>query len=485
MKITLLTHPIPPWQALAHSLDGAPEFDDLDWALLGDDPDFSLRVNQHPPNSTWRYLGYLAGRGYGKSFAIASLITREILEGRAKSIGLMAQDEDRTIALQADPLIKASPLWCKAELYKGQIHWPNGTVAKVYTPQTPGQCRGFNGDLVWLSEFVAWPAPTRQEAFSNILTATREGNARVIWDTTSKGRNDLIRFMRRMNERDPERYPIVRGSIWDNPALKRDYLEEQALLYSGRRAREELDGEEFDEAEGSDWEQSWIDMARAESCPPLERSLIGLDPGISVKEGVDGTGLVIAGQSPKGGSFYVWRDRSGVMTPEQYATIVVDEYENGAPFGLTGVVLETNRGGDTITSVLRATANHRGIEVRVLPKGQEFPRRTAKVLYVKEVHSRGDKASRGAGPAALYKQGRVRHVGAFPELEVEQCTYVPEVGTESPNRFDACNMVLTELAGLNTDKRLPGVAEARVQQEAVFHQQLRERLRRMANRSVT
>jgi phage terminase large subunit-like protein len=219
-------------------------------------------------------------------------------------------------------------------------------------------------------------------------------------------------------------------------------------------------------------------------CPPLEKSVIGLDPGISVKDGVDGTGLVIAGQSPRGGDFYVFRDRSGVLTPEQYASHIVEEYQKGVPVGLTGAIIETNRGGDTIASVVRAKAQNAGIEVRMLGKKDEFPRRTPGVLYIKEVHNRGNKASRGVGPAALYKQGRVHHVGTFPELENEQCTYVPEVGSESPNRFDACNMALTELAGLNSDRRLPAAAQAQARQEATFQEELKRRLAGIRSRSV-
>ena len=479
-----VTLPIPPWQALAHTLDGAPDLDDLDWALLGDDPEFALRCDQHPPRPNWRYLGFLAGRGYGKSFAIAAHITREIVNGQARSIALMAQDELRTITLQVNPLLEAAPLWCRAEMYKDQIHWANGAVASIYTPESPGKIRGFNGDFAWCSEFVAWPAITRKEAFSNLLTATRVGNARMVWDTTSKGRNELIKYLKQLNERNPDAYPIIRDTIFDNPFLKREYLQEQLALYSGRRAQEELEGKDFDESEGSDWQQSWIDLSRVHTCHGLELSVIGLDPGISIKEGVDGTGFVVVGRAPRDAGFYVVRDRSGVLSSEQWAGLALEEYQAGHGIGLTGIIVETNRGGDTLTAVIRATAYHRGIEVRVLTKGAEFPRRTDGVLYVKEMHSRGDKASRGVGPAALYSQGRVHHVGVFPELENEQCTYVPEPGMPSPNRFDACNMALSELAGLNTDKSVPGVREARAKQEQQFHQQLRARLQQMSKRSV-
>ena len=62
-------------------------------------------------------------------------------------------------------------------------------------------------------------------------------------------------------------------------------------------------------------------------------------------------------------------------------------------------------------------------------------------------------ASRGkhvrAEPIALlYEQGKVRHVGAFPELEDQLCAMRPDgyAGAGSPDRLDALVWALTELS---------------------------------------
>src|SRR3954469_5477972 len=49
--------------------------------------------------------------------------------------------------------------------------------------------------------------------------------------------------------------------------------------------------------------------------------------------------------------------------------------------------------------------------------------------------------------AALYEQGRVHHVGGFPELEDELCLFSTTgyMGRRSPNRADALVWALTEL----------------------------------------
>ena len=58
--------------------------------------------------------------------------------------------------------------------------------------------------------------------------------------------------------------------------------------------------------------------------------------------------------------------------------------------------------------------------------------------------SRG-KLTRAEPIAALYEQGKVHHVGGFPELEDQLCTWVPGA-SDSPDRLDALVWALTELA---------------------------------------
>ena len=60
------------------------------------------------------------------------------------------------------------------------------------------------------------------------------------------------------------------------------------------------------------------------------------------------------------------------------------------------------------------------------------------------VHASRGKATRAEPISALYEQGRVHHFGTFPELEDQQCEWVP--GAEkSPDRVDALVWALTSL----------------------------------------
>jgi len=51
--------------------------------------------------------------------------------------------------------------------------------------------------------------------------------------------------------------------------------------------------------------------------------------------------------------------------------------------------------------------------------------------------------------SALYEQGRVRHVGTFPQLEDQMCAFSQEglrgLNVRSPDRVDALVWAITEL----------------------------------------
>ena len=64
--------------------------------------------------------------------------------------------------------------------------------------------------------------------------------------------------------------------------------------------------------------------------------------------------------------------------------------------------------------------------------------------------SRG-KVSRAEPVAALYEQGRVHHLGVFPQLEDQMCSFLPAGDGDlrstgySPDRVDALVWALTDL----------------------------------------
>ena len=65
---------------------------------------------------------------------------------------------------------------------------------------------------------------------------------------------------------------------------------------------------------------------------------------------------------------------------------------------------------------------------------------------VKKVHATRNKTTRAEPISALYEQGRVHHVGGFPQLEDQMVLWTPD-SKKSPDRLDALVWALTELSG--------------------------------------
>ena len=106
--------------------------------------------------------------------------------------------------------------------------------------------------------------------------------------------------------------------------------------------------------------------------------------------------------------------------PSQWASAVVALYRTRQA---DRVVAEVNQGGDMVEAVLR----------EIDPD-----------VSFRAVHASRGKRTRAEPVAALYEQGRVSHVGAFPELEDEMCSAIGE-GRASPDRLDALVWAVTEL----------------------------------------
>jgi phage terminase large subunit-like protein len=423
----------------------------VDGAALAHDWTLWARPKQRP-RGDWVSWGSLTGRGFGKTYALSKFINEEVELGRARLIGLAAQDEANALALQVhgpSGLIATAPPWFRPiwEATPMQLVWPNGARAIVRTPEVPGKIRGFDYDLTWLSELQSWPNTTREEAFSNFRLATRVGLARTIWDATPKRRHPLLRELLTENERDPDRYVVIRGTTHENAINLADgYIEELDRKYGGTlKGREELLGEFLDHAEGALIRQEWIDAARRHLPERLKRRVIAIDPAVTTRAGNDKTGIIEAGLGLDDQA-YILADHSGKHAPSKWADLVLDAYVRGA---CDCVVVETNKGGELVTQNLRAHGSSKGLNVVVIGK-EGRPRHIPGTVYVKEVHARGPKEDRAQPLATAYERGRVSHVvGAdLAGLEDLLTTWEPIPGQRSPDALDACVHAVVEILGL-------------------------------------
>jgi phage terminase large subunit-like protein len=435
-------------------------------ALAYDWDNFWARPKQILPKHEWRSFGYLTARGTGKTTALSSWVIPEIEAGRARCIGLAAQNEDKTIDVQVGGLIEASPPWFRPTWAAGakQLTWPNGAVAYAHTPEVPGAIRSHNFDLVWLSEVQSWPKATMHEAYLNFMFATRVGLARTIWDATPKRRHPLLKAFLERADAEPHFHIVRRGSIHENARnLGTGVIENLEREFGGTSAgREELLGEMLDDSESSLVKQKWIDNARRYAPERFTRRVIAVDPAITSRAGNDKTGIIEAGLGSDGQA-YVIGDQSGKHPPAKWANLVLDAYVTGR---CDCVVVETNKGGELVTQNLRAHASSKGLNVVVVGK-DAVTQHVQGTVTVKEVHARGPKEDRAQPLATAYERGRVSHVigSDLTALEDLLTTWEPAPGSRSPDALDACVHAVSELLGFTKNKPDPkagftGIVEA-------------------------
>jgi predicted phage terminase large subunit-like protein len=159
--------------------------------------------------------------------------------------------------------------------------------------------------------------------------------------------------------------------------------------------------------------------------PDMVRVVVAVDPSGSGDEDNadnDAIGIVVAGLGTDGNA-YLLEDCTVKAGPATWGRVATDAFERHEADVIIG---EINFGGAMVQHVIQTSRS--------------------RTPYQKVTASRG-KVQRAEPFSALYEQGKVRHVGQFPELEEELTSFTTYgyVGGDSPNRADA---LIWALAGL-------------------------------------
>ena len=306
------------------------------------------------------------------------------------------------------------------------------TTADVYDIEVEGAHEFFangilthNSDTGWADELAAWKYP---DAWDQMQFGNRLGmNPRVCVTTTPRP-TPIIREL----VADPGT-ECTGGSTYENFAnLAPKFLRRILARYEGTRlGRQELLAQVLSDTEGALWTRAMIEAAfvRPADVPEMVRVVVGVDPAVSYREEDDidretkpgaETGIVVVGLG-RDKHLYVWADYSGRRAPNAWAEKVAAAYEE---FHCGRVIAEGNQGGNLVENILKTA--HRG-------------------MAVKMVNASVGKSARAEPVSALYEQGKVHHVGAFPELEDQLTSWVPGE-SDSPDRLDALVWAITFLA---------------------------------------
>ncbi len=395
-------------------------------ALLYDWP-FWARPNQLPPDGDWRVWLLLAGRGFGKTRTGAEMIRARAIARTARRLALVAPTagDARDVMVEGESGILAiSPPWERPryEPSKRRLTWPNGAIATLFSADEPERLRGPQHDAAWCDELASWRYP---EAWDMLMFGLRLGSDPRVVVTTTPRPTKLLREL----IADPAAV-VTRGKTYENRAnLAAAFFGQIIRKYQGTRlGRQELDAELLEDIPGALWNRGIIEGARARVTPVLVRVVVAIDPAASSKEGADETGIIVAGKDEDGRG-WVLADASGRYQPMEWAKTAISAYRT---HGADRIVAEVNNGGDMVEATLRMIEPNAAFAAVRATRG---------------------KVTRAEPVAALYEQGRVRHLGVFPQLEDQMCAFTAEAHSNpnarsvgySPDRVDALVWALTDL----------------------------------------
>jgi phage terminase large subunit-like protein len=357
----------------------------------------------------------LAGRGFGKTRVGAewSLMQARRLE-RGALIGPTAADT-RDILVQGESGILACAPATFRPVYepsKRRLTYPNGAIQMCYSADEPDRLRGPQHHYGWFDELAAWRY--LQHAWDMAQLGMRLGDHPQICVTTTPRPLPLVKALLK----DPLT-AVVRGSTYDNldnlaPTFRRAVI----AKYEGTTlGRQELDAEVLEDLPGALVARRHIDGARVDTAPELINIVVSMDPA-GTGAG-DETGLVVSGRGADGRN-YVLHDASEKLTPDAAANRAWGLLET---WSASVLVVEDNGGKDWIESVLKTVWRERR-------PGDGSP-------PLRRVNASQGKRLRAQPIAMRYEQGRVSHVGSFPELEDQLTTWIPEEDPNSPDRLDA------------------------------------------------
>jgi phage terminase large subunit-like protein len=391
------------------------------------------RDDQLPPATTasgtpWRTWLVLGGRGAGKTRAGAEWIRARAVGcphswQRARRIALIGETLGQVRSVMIEGLsgllsIHAAAERPKFEVSRNQLVWPSGAIAQIFAADDPDSLRGPQFDAAWCDELCKWRRPER--AWNNLQFALRLGSQPQCVVTTTPRPIALLKHILADAATVTDRSRTA-----DNAAnLAPAFLAEMQRRYADTPiGRQELEGEIVEDRMIGLWKRHWLAQARLGARPELKRIVVAVDPPVTSSAGADSCGIVIAGLGVDGRGYVIGDRTIQGRDPATWAHAAVAAYHD---YRADRIVVETNQGGDLVVQVFK------GIDAN---------------LPVKKVHASRGKFLRAEPVAALYSEGRVAHVGEFPELERQMCDFAADglSNGKSPDRLDALVWALTEL----------------------------------------
>ncbi len=390
--------------------------------------------HQVPPEGMWRTWVIMGGRGAGKTRAGSEWVRSQVEgarpadRGAARRVALVGEtfDQVRAVMVFGDSGILAcsppdrSPVW---EASRRQLVWPNGAVAQAFSASEPEALRGPQFDAAWVDELAKWKKA--DDTWDMLQFALRLGEHPRQVVTTTPRTMPLLRKIMDL----PSTVGTHATTEANRANLSDSFLEEVRARYAGTRlGRQELDGVLLMDVEGALWSLASIESGRLEHAPQLSRIVVAVDPPVTGHKGSDACGIVVAGvvaEGPPSEWLAVVLEDASVTAakPTDWARAALEAMER---YQADRLVAEVNQGGDLVEAVIR----------------QIDP-----LVSYRSVHASKGKVARAEPVAALYEQGRVRHLRNLGKLEDQMCQMTTQgyQGSGSPDRVDALVWAIHDL----------------------------------------
>ncbi len=383
-----------------------------------------------------RYKVLYGGRGSGKSWGVARalvilaasstlriLCAREFQNSIEESVHKLLAVQIELLGLQAMFDVKQRSIVCLATGSEFIFEGIRLNVNKIKSME--------GVDICWVEE-----AQTVTENSWSVLVPTIRKAGSEIWVTYNPDLEDSATHRRFVVYPQKDSF-VVKINWHDNPWFPEELRAEMESL----RARDHSawlnvwEGECRNQVDNPLWTKETIDGCREAPWSTederralinsFQRIVVAVDPsgchGADDKRS-DEIGIVVAGLGHDGIA-RVLEDHSGRYSPEGWSREVCAAYKS---WKADCIVAEKNFGGALVASTIRMADKN---------------------LPVKEVDASKGKVVRAEPVASLYTQGKVKHVGHFPDLERQMLQFSTSgyKGAKSPDRADAGVWALTEL----------------------------------------
>jgi phage terminase large subunit-like protein len=396
--------------------------------------DFWAMGHQLPPESDWKTWVILGGRGAGKTRAGAEWVRSQVEgakpldKGRARRVALVGEtiEQVREVMVFGESGILACsppdrmPKW---EATRRRLVWDNGAIAQTFSAHDPDRLRGPQFDAAWVDELAKWKKG--RETWDMLQFGLRLGDRPQQVVTTTPQNVAVLKEI------------LANGSTVTTSAatsankafLAASFLEEVTTKYGGTRlGRQELEGEVLNDVEGALWSAGMIGGAAVDAAPELDRIVVAVDPPVTGHSGSDDCGILVVGVVceglPQNWRGYVLEDASvSGASPQVWAEAAIAAYHR---HGADRLVAEVNQGGDLVEAVIRANDP---------------------LVSYRAVRAMRGKVARAEPVAALYEQGRIKHLRGLGPLEDQMAEMTTRgfTGRGSPDRVDALVWAITDL----------------------------------------